>query len=159
MPSIQDGTTVVTFEPDEWIVVRYCYANLGRSGPGSVLITGGEMSPQAFEDTRTMLQRWHAGTKTRRLNANIGHGQGAASAALYDLIKKKWKLPHLKDFDRGQVLFVGTRRVGPVEEHAAAAAAVLTLEQVPTVAAAVGKLEQVFSASAQPHAVTVTLDP
>jgi len=79
MPAISDTATTVEFEPDEWIVVRYCYGSLGHAGPGSALMLGGPMDPQGFADTQSMLSRWRESAALRPLNANIANGQGAAS--------------------------------------------------------------------------------
>jgi len=154
--AIQDGLVTVEFAPEEWIVVRYCYACSGHSGAGSALVMGGEMSAEGFAQTQSMLHRFQNGAALRSLNANIGDGP-AAGVLLLDLIRKKWKLPHVKNFDAGPVLFVGTKRLGKVADFPAEAAAVPRVQDIPTVAAALVKLQNVFGANAAPHAVVVTL--
>jgi hypothetical protein len=137
-------------------VVRYCYANFGHLGPGSSLILGGKMTPEGFEQTQSMLTRVEGGCLDRRLNANIANGQGQASELLFELIKKRWKLAYVKVFDSGTVIYLGTRRLGKVEDDAKLLEQVMTLGQVPTVASALAKLRRLFPADARPRAVTVS---
>lgn len=157
MPTIADESTTISFDADEWVVVRYCYANFGHSGPGSTLILGGEMTAEGFAQTQSMLARVDSGCLHRPLNADIGNGQGQASGLLFDLIKKKWKLAYVKNFDSGPVVYIGTRRLGKAEEDPHLLDQVTTLGHVPKVVSALANLRRLFLTDATPRTVTVML--
>jgi hypothetical protein len=144
---IRRGELELEFDDEEWTCVRYCYNTCGHSGPGSLLITGGEMSAEGVEQTQSMIRRARTALLDRKLNASIQHGQGLASLQLFELIKKKWKLPYLHVYDSGQVVKQGTKRLGRLEDDPSLLDRVPLLRDVPAFASAFAKIEKLFEGS------------
>jgi hypothetical protein len=158
VPRIRRGSLEFLFDVEEWTCVRYCYNNHGHTGPGSVLITGGDLNAKGIEQTRSMIGRVRTALLDRQLNASIQHGQGLASLQMFELVKKTWKLPYIHDYDNGTVVKQGTKRLGTAEDDPSLLQRVPRFRDVPAFMRAWNKLEKLFDDTETSGTAHIALD-
>jgi hypothetical protein len=141
---ITRGDRTWSFDPDEWVFVRYAFANWGITGEGARLILGGAMGREGTTSSVKLLERMRDGRLRAPLYAHIENGQGAASGQLFKLIKTKWKLPYVKVYDNGAVVMQGTKRIAHVIDRSNLPVPVPGLIDIPEVRAATEKLTEIF---------------
>ena len=111
---LRRGEAEEFFTYEEWACVRYMWTGTGqRTGAIGELFGGedGELADDGIEMLEGIMSQTDDSLIQRELHSNMQHGTGSG-LELFELIKKKWKLPYRHVTDSSDTVKLGTTSLG-----------------------------------------------